>query len=295
MIPFSLLLAAGQVLLTAGIFLVSIHLSTALLAILTKFWHRTFQTWANRRLREMGILQENPNPGPAIVDWKRLSLLLAAPLVAVRVKDVMLSPLVLAIGLAILAWIGFQQRQEEHARINEDAESVALQLRSLISVDPSLVNALTQAQLPDGALQRALHQVVGRLRMHQPPEQAAKVLQRLPGSVTARLSALIAHSTQMTNAVQDGLLLSLEQEAHRQKLLRAKTRQTLSLVRGTIRLLQAVVAAAIGFVVLTPAWRDFFLQDIPHRMLLAVLICAAALGSLYFEYEVHQLSHEEYA
>jgi len=107
------------------------------------------------------------------------------------------------------------------------------------------------------------------------------------------LSALIAHSAQLTDETQDGLLISLEQEAHRQKLLRSKTHQTLSLVRGTIRLLQGVVAGAILFVVLSPAWREFFLQDVSHRGLLTVLICAAALASLYFEYEVYQLSYGE--
>ena len=65
------------------------------------------------------------------------------------------------------------------------------------------------------------------------------------------------------------------------------------LVRGTIRLLQGVVAGAILFVVLSPAWREFFLQDVSHRVLLTVLICAAALASLYFEYEVYQLSYGE--
>jgi CHASE1-domain containing sensor protein len=85
----------------------------------------------------------------------------------------------------------------------------------------------------------------------------------------------------------------LEQEAHRQKLLRSKMHQTLALVRGTIRLLQGVVAAAMIFVLLSPTWRDFFLQDIPHRTLLTVLLSGAVLASLYFEVEVYQLGSGE--
>ncbi|MBA3074930.1 MAG: hypothetical protein FP831_15105 [Anaerolineae bacterium] len=214
-------------------------------------------------------------------------------MLAMAVHDLMLSPLVLMIGMAILAWINFQQKQVERAQINEDAETVALQIRSLMSVDHSLLNALTQVKLPVGAMNRAVEQVASRLRMHQAPNQAAQALKGLPGNVTSRLSALIANNAQLTDEIQDELLVSLEQEAHRQKLLRSKTRQTLSLVRGTIRLLQGVVAASISFVVLSPAWRDFFLQDISHRVLLAVMICGVVLASLYFEYEVYQLSYGE--
>jgi hypothetical protein len=241
----------------------------------------------------MGVIQEKPYQAHNELDWKRLILLIATPGLAIAVQDFMLSPLVLLIGLIILIWINFQQKQVERAQINEDAEAVALQIRSLMSVDHSLLNALMKVKLPMGVMNHAIEQVASRLRMHQPPAQAAQALKGLPGNVTSRLSALIANNAQLTEEIQDELLVSLEQEAHRQKLLRSKTRQTLSLVRGTIRLLQGVVAASVSFVVLSPAWRDFFLQDAPHRVLLAVMICGVVLASLYFEYEVYQLSFGE--
>ena len=107
------------------------------------------------------------------------------------------------------------------------------------------------------------------------------------------MSALIANSARITDEIQSSLLIALEQEAHRQKLLRSKMRQTLALVRGTIRLLQGAVAAALVFVLLSPTWRSFFLQDIPHRTLLTVLMICSVLASLYFEYEVYQLGSGE--
>jgi hypothetical protein len=205
----------------------------------------------------------------------------------------LLSPLVLLFGLLLIAWMNFQTRQNERGRINEDAEMAALQMRSLLIVDRSLLNALNGIELPPGVLKRSVQQVVTRLQMHQPPEQSAQSLKGLPGTVTARLAALIANSARITDEIQSSLLVALEQEAHRQKLLRSKMRQTLALVRGTIRLLQGVVAAAMLFVLLSPIWRSFFLQDIPHRTLLTVLMVCAALASLYFEYEVYQLGSGE--
>ena len=293
MSPFRFLIDAGAVFLAGGIFLVLYNTLLSGVEIIVKTWRRTFVSWAGRRLRAMGVIQEKPYQAHNELDWKRLILLIATPGLAIAVQDFMLSPIVLLIGLIILIWINFQQKQAERAQINEDAEAVALQIRSLMSVDHSLLNALMNVKLPVGVMNHAIEQVASRLRMHQPPAQAAQALKGLPGNVTSRLSALIANNAQLTEEIQDELLVSLEQEAHRQKLLRSKTRQTLSLVRGTIRLLQGVVAASVSFVVLSPAWRDFFLQDAPHRVLLAVMICGVVLASLYFEYEVYQLSFGE--
>jgi hypothetical protein len=290
---FRLLLNGGTLLLVAGIFLAVYNTLLTTVEIMVKTWRRIFVTWAGRRLREMGVIQESSSQTQQALDWKRLALVIGMPGFALAVHDFMLSPLVLMIGISILAWINFQQKQSERAQINEDAEAVALQMRSLMSVDHSLLHALMQVNLPRGVMKRTIEQVSSRLRMQQPPDQAAQALNGLPGTVTSRLAALIMHSAQLTDEIQNELLVSLEQETHRQKLLRSKTRQTLSLVRGTIRLLQGVVAAAVSFVMLSPAWRDFFLQDVSHRALLTVMICGIVLASLYFEFEVYQLSYGE--
>jgi hypothetical protein len=89
-------------------------------------------------------------------------------------------------------------------------------MRSMLSVDRSLLNALNSIELPSGVLKRSVQQVVTRLQMHQPPEQAAHALKGLPGAVTARLAALIANSARITDEIQSSLLIALEQEAHRQ-------------------------------------------------------------------------------
>jgi hypothetical protein len=290
MSPFRFLIDAGAVFLVGGVFLTLYNTLLMGIEIVVKTWRKTFVSWAGRRLRAMGVIQEKPYQAQGELDWKRLALLISTLGLAITVQDLMLSPMVLMIGIAILTWINFQQKQVERAQINEDAEAVALQIRSLISVDHSLLNALVRVKLPMGVMNRAIEQVANRLRMHQAPNQAAQGLKGLPGNVTSRLSALIANNAHLTDVIQDELLVSLEQEAHRQKLLRSKT---LSLVRGTIRLLQSVVAASISFVMLSPAWRDFFLQDVSHRVLLTIMICGVVLASLYFEYEVYQLSYGE--
>jgi len=291
--PFSLILNGGAFFLIAGVFLSSYSLLTGLVVMTVRIWNRLFVSWARRRLRDLGIVRISDPKAKPILDGRRVALFLIIPIVALAVRDYLISPLVVLFGGLIIVWIDFQARQNERGRVNEDAEIAALQVRSLLQVDRSLLNALNGIDLPDGALKHALQQVISRLQMHQPPEQAAKALQGLPGTVTARLSALIANSARITDEIQSSLLLALEQEAHRQKLLRSKVRQTLALVRGTIRLLQGATAAALGFVLLSPTWRVFFLQDIPHRTLLTVLMVCAVMASLYFEFEVYQLGSSE--
>lgn len=290
---FSWIVNLGVILLAAGIFLCSFHALSTLVEVAARLWKRLFVSWATRRLTDLGIVKTEEHRRQKTLDGKRLAVLIAIPVLALAVRDLLLSPLMIVFGLLLIAWMNFQSRQNERGRVNEDAELAALQMRSMLSVDRSLLNALNSIELPGGVLKRSIQQVVTRLQMHQPPDQAAQALKGLPGTVTARLAALIANSARITDEIQSSLLIALEQEAHRQKLLRSKMRQTLALVRGTIRLLQGAVAASLVFVLLSPTWRSFFLQDIPHRTLLTVLMVCSVLASLYFEFEVYQLGSGE--
>jgi len=290
---FTWIVNLGVILLIVGIFLCCFHALSTLVEVAARLWKRMFVSWATRRLTDLGIVKTEEHRSQKTLDGKRLAVLIAIPVLALAVRDLLLSPLMIVFGLLLIAWMNFQSRQNERGRVNEDAELAALQMRSMLSVDRSLLNALNSIELPGGVLKRSIQQVVTRLQMHQPPDQAAQAMKGLPGTVTARLAALIANSARITDEIQSSLLIALEQEAHRQKLLRSKMRQTLALVRGTIRLLQGAVAASLVFVLLSPTWRSFFLQDIPHRTLLTVLMVCSVLASLYFEFEVYQLGSGE--
>jgi len=290
---FTWIVNLGVILLIVGIFLCCFQALSTFVELAARLWNRRVVSWATRWLTDLGIVKTEEHRRQKTLDGKRLAVLVAIPVLALAVRDLLLSPLMIVFGLLVIAWMNFQSRQNERGRVNEDAELAALQMRSMLSVDRSLLNALNSIELPGGVLKRSIQQVVIRLQMHQPPDQAAQALKGLPGTVTARLAALIANSARITDEIQSSLLVALEQEAHRQKLLRSKMRQTLALVRGTIRLLQGAVTAALVFVLLSPTWRGFFLQDIPHRPLLTVLMICSVVASLYFEYEVYQLGSGE--
>lgn len=279
-------------------FVVGVFLSARVLlengcAVLVSLWRRLFAPWTALRLKGLGILQEEKHSRKITFAWRRLLIPAVALVIAVAVGDALVSPLVLLFGAVALFWMRYQSGEAQQAKVNEDAELAVLQMRSLLNVDHSLLNSLNAIDLPEGILRTAIQEVASRLQMHQPLEQAAIALKNLPGAVTARLAALIANSSRITDEVQMGLFQAVEAEAHRQKVIRSKMRQTLALVRGTIRLLQGVAAAATVFVLLAPDWRTFFVQDVPHQALLTVLLICAVFASLYFEFEVHQLGRGE--
>ena len=255
-----------------GVFFILYSTLRTLVDTLANLWRRMFASWTTLRLHDLGILREEKSRQRLAVDWARILIFIAILLIAAAVHDALLSPLILLFGMAAFAWSRYQAGEAQRMRVNEDAELGTLQMRSLLNVDHSLLNALNGLELPDGALRNAIRDVAARLQMHQQPEQSALALKELPGTVTARLAALIANSARITDEVQMDLFQELEGEAHRQKLIRSKMRQTLALVKGTIRLLQGVAAAATVFVLMAPDWRAFFLQDIPHRTLLTGLL-----------------------
>lgn len=290
---FSILLDGATLALSAGAFLLAYNLLLSFVEILARLG-RKLRLWRSAPyLRRLGVVREEPWQDGASLDLRRLGLLLALPLLALAVQDWMLAPLVAGIGILLLWWLDFSRRARQDERVNEDAEMAALQLRAQLRTHHSLAAALRALQLPQGRLRRAVDEVVLRLEMHEAPLGAARPLAALPGAGAARLAALIAHSAAITEAVQLSLLEDLEQEAGQQKLLRAKMRQVLGLVKGTIRLLQGAAALALAVTFLVPEWRLFFLQDISHRLTMLLMVAGAALASLYFEFEVYQLGKGE--
>ena len=110
MSSYRFLIDIGAVILAAGIFLTLYNMMLTGVEIVVKTWRRIFVSWAGRRLRDMGVIQEKPYLAHNELDWKRLALLIATSGLALVIHDFILSPLVLMIGMAILTWVNFQHK-----------------------------------------------------------------------------------------------------------------------------------------------------------------------------------------
>lgn len=110
MSSYRFLIDAGAVILAAGIFLTLYNLMLTGVEIVVNTWRRLFVSWAGRRLRDMGVIQEKAYLAHNELDWKRLALLIATPGLALVIHDFIFSPLVLIIGIATLTWVNFQRK-----------------------------------------------------------------------------------------------------------------------------------------------------------------------------------------
>ena len=87
MTAFRFMIDAGAVFLAAGIFLTLYNLLLTSIEVIIRIWRKTFVSWAGRRLRDMGVIQEKPFRAQVELDWKRLVLLIAIPVIALAVHD----------------------------------------------------------------------------------------------------------------------------------------------------------------------------------------------------------------
>jgi hypothetical protein len=110
MSSYRFLVDAGAVILATGVFLTLYNMILTGVEIVVNTWRRIFVSWAGRRLRAMGVIQEKPYLAHNELDWKRLALLIATPGLALIIHDFILSSIVLQIGMAFLTWVNFQQK-----------------------------------------------------------------------------------------------------------------------------------------------------------------------------------------
>ena len=215
----------------------------------------------------------------------------AGILAALLLSDSLLSPLALVVilGGGELYRSTFVSRRT--ARLNEDAGNLIIQVVSRYPITRSLSKTLKDAAstLPDGEVRRAALEAAARLGMNQPSGEALQPLRAVGHPVLNRLAVLLSN-VQDTN--QDVLMRTLEllQEDVQSRLgLRQQARQSLTTLRGTVRILQGVVVAAMIVAGSLPSWRFYFTSSPKNWVLFVAMLAAATLGSLYVETEMRQL------
>ena len=228
-----------------------------------------------------------------------LALLLASPWIwailsvglALFTLDPMLSPAALVLTNVAGVLYRSQQRQKRLAELHQRTSDLILQFAARYPLVRSVGQALqaTLGRLPKGEVRHTVVEVIRRLDLNQPIAQAVAPFQRLPVHSLHQLAVILANAQKTTPTVfQDTLeMLRLDVESRRE--LHNLSRQSLTLIRSTARVLQAVLAGALIFVSLTPNWRLYFMDSTGHLMTFLAALGAGALGSLYIEAEIQLL------
>jgi hypothetical protein len=206
------------------------------------------------------------------------------------VRDWLLVGIVFFAGAGIWFWMRRGRYQALHSSLLEDMETLVVQLRSKIAVSGSMIRSLESSLrvLPvTSVLRDTASEVVSQLQMREAPAEAVEPLYKLRFPPARRLANTIKWASEADHHIHMDMFTLLLDEVRHQKMLRSKINQTASMVKGTIRILQAVFVSGFVVVVMIPSWRNYFLGDTNHRMLLITLVILGLFASLYFEVELY--------
>ncbi len=279
----------------------TLEILSDLLAGLAGYLHRRLRPVALRRLVELqqqtGMpMEEKKNAASplfilsGLLRWQPFWVG-AAALTALIFADSLRSPLAFALILTGGELYRATFWSIRLQKMNEDASNLILQFASRYPMSRSLVKTLkdTCASLPGGEVRRALEACLRRLQMNQKLPEAMKPLQLLGYPVLSRFGQVLSSAQDTNHDIFIKTLEILRNEVEGRLDLHRQARQSLTLVRGTVRVLQAVAGLALAIASTLPNWRTYFLASTKNWMLFVGMLGVAVLGSLYVEAEMRQM------
>ena len=138
-------------------------------------------------------------------------------------------------------------------------------------------------------MRSAVEDSLRRLGMNQEPDRALESLRALRYPALERFARLLAVAQDTNREVFLKTLEILRREVEGRLDLGRQARQSLTLVRGTTRLLQAVAVTAMAVASVLPNWRAYFMAGFQHWLLFAGMLTVTLLSSFYMEAELRQL------
>jgi len=221
----------------------------------------------------------------------RITWIAGAILATILVYDGLRSP---AIFVIIVVGGELYRSREDYRRtskLNDDAGNLVLQFVSRYPLTHSAKKTLQGAAtiLPKGRVKNSVETCLSYLDAGQAPQDALQPLREIRHPILSRFASIvvIAQDTDMPVLTETLELLSDDVESRLD--LRRQSRRSLTLVRGTVRVLQVVVVVALGMVTVLPAWRGYFLASSKNWLMLMSMIVVTAVSSLYVEAEMRQL------
>ena len=272
-----------------------------LLAGLAGYFRRRLRHMALRRLAEFqqqnGVPLEEKKDATSpllilsgLLRWQPFWMATAA-LAALIFADALRSPLAFAVILTTGELYRATFRSIRFQKMNEDASSLILQFTSRYPMSRSLMKTIkdTSASLPGGEVRRAMEACLRRLHMNQKLAEAMKPLQLLGYPVLSRFGQVLSSAQDTNHDIFIKTLEILRNEVESRLELHRQARQSLTLVRGTVRVLQAVAGLALAIASTLPNWRSYFLASTKNWMLFVGMLGIVVLGSLYVETEMRQM------
>lgn len=210
---------------------------------------------------------------------------------AIFLHDPMLSPVILAGLIVVGEVIRSERRQRRLACLNEDAGRLIVQFESryplLRSISRSLEKSLES--LPERELRWTLRRCLQEIRVGREFREALDGMRKLPVPSLGQLTVVLIGAQEASPEVFAESLQMLRRDVEDRSLLHNQVRQSLTLLRGTLRILQIVLFLALLAASCLPAWRYYFLSSPVNWIKLLLALLVGVVSSLYVEAEIRFL------
>lgn len=213
---------------------------------------------------------------------------LAGILLAILVRDWLLSLYLVTLGLSLIWLMRSRQGRKEQAKLTDQVKMLVVLFRSHFAVGGSPFSVLSEVEpeLPAGRLRAAARRTVDIYHTTGKVKEALNAMRKLDNPYLARLVMVMeAASVSSTEVVLDELK-RLEGDLKARDRLRAQAKASLALLKGTTRFLQVANLTAVAISVVLPVWRDFFTSTLQRRGTFLAATLFMLMASLYFDQEI---------
>ena len=213
---------------------------------------------------------------------------------AMAAKDWLVSPV-----LFLLAYVvgRVQQTHQEGAQWEKDAADAAALIegfRSVFAVRHTQFGGLEEAakMIPDGRVAAAVRHAVAMNRLGRSVEECWRSMRDINNPFLNDFIFILERIELADAALTDQNLRGLLARVERRQQRANRARVVLSRVRGTARLLQGGLLAALLVSLVVNLWRSYWLGSINTRIMFLLIAGAVALVTVYLEQQYVLLQEE---
>jgi len=213
---------------------------------------------------------------------------LAALVLAIWMRDALLSPYLVALGVGLTWFIRARKARKAQSAMADQVRALVVLFRSRFAVGQSPFAVLTEIEgdLPAGVVRDAARRVTNIYGSSGRVDRALAPLRELNNPYLARLTMVLEMGGTASADAVTAEVRRIEADIKARDRLAGQAKASLALLKGTTRFLQAVNVAAIAVAVVLPAWRDFFTSTLQRRGTFLAATLFVALASFYFHQEI---------
>jgi hypothetical protein len=216
--------------------------------------------------------------------------ILVAVILAIWVRDWMLSPIMIIVGAVISAALFTRLSRKYYNQLTDELEMLILQFVSRYPLRNSVATALSEAadELPKGLLRDAAGNTATRLKL-QDASNPFRDLLVIPHPIARRFAGVLMRAGFASPDVFLDLLGQLRKDTESRRELQQRVRRDLTLESATITILQVVLIISLVASALLPSWKVYYTGTIGNRVIYLTLVALGVVGTVIGENEVRFL------